>query len=165
MTPEQEILEDALALMRRRIDRFSRELHSHMHVFPLSPSTSWDDLDDDTLMHVAAFTKRFELTQDQIVRKLFRSVLAVEGVKTRTKALGDVIEGVAKLGIADHARWNEITKLRNTLAHDYSMTPETFTPSLNAAWASANELIEMVTTVEHYVAAHDLLPNKGDNDD
>ena len=158
MTPEQEILEDALAAARQRADRFADELRTHQRSLPLDPGADWSSPGDDLTTEMAAFTKRYEMTHDLIARRLFRSVLAVRGIKLRTQALTQVIEAMTGLGVVtDPARWDEITKLRNSFAHDYMLTFAKLVPLLNQAWAFAPDLIGMVARVEHHVADHQLL--------
>lgn len=107
---------------------------------------------------MAAFTKRYEMTQDLVTRRLFRSVLAVSGVKMRTSKLAQVVEAMAQLGIVrDLKLWEEITKLRNSFAHDYALTFGEIVPLLNEAWRYAPILIDMVDRIDRYVAEHRLL--------
>ena len=164
MTPEQEILEDALAFVGQRIATFADEIRSHAASFPLdrdadfqTPSVLWVEMD--------AFSKRYEMTQDQIVRKLFRSVLAVErGIVVRNKSLGDVIEAMAQIGIvADAGEWHKITNVRNMLAHDYLVTRRDAARLLNQAWEFAPKLIDMFAKVDAHVSRHVLLDEGRDS--
>ena len=165
MTPEQEILQDALAAARQRVDRFANELRTHGRWLPLDPGTDWSDPSDALTTEMAAFTKRYEMTQDVVTRRLFRSVLAVRGTMLRTQALAQVMEAMAALGVVtDAARWEEITKLRNSFAHDYMLTFAKLVPLLNQAWVFAPDLIDMVARVERHVAAHGLLEPAGEQD-
>jgi uncharacterized protein with HEPN domain len=163
VTPEQEILEDALIAVRQRIDTFSGELKAHAEIFPLAMDVTIE-MTARVRVEMDAFSKRYEMTQDQIVRKLFRSVLAVErGVVLRTKALGDVIDAMAQLGVVHNAaEWHEITKLRNMLAHDYMVTRTDAVALLNQAWRFAPKLVEMVARVEAFVASRNLLAETTD---
>lgn len=158
MTPEQEILADALVAVRQRTDRFAEELKDHAAILPLDPNRDWSEVSSELDTHVTAFIKRFEMTQDQITRKLFRSVLAVKGTTLRTGALADVVLAMARLGVVrDAPHWEEITKLRNVFAHDYMLTFAELVPKVNEAWNYSPDLIEMVGHVEQFVADHRLL--------
>lgn len=161
MTPEQEILEDALAAVGRRIGTFAGELRYHADTFPLSHDVDLENA-SNLWVEMDAFSKRFEMTQDQVVRRLFRSVLAVErGLVVRTKALGEVIEAMAQLEVIENAaEWHEITKLRNTLAHDYTITRRDAAALLNQAWAFAPKLIAVFARVETHVTKHGLLDER-----
>lgn len=158
MTPEQEILADALIAARQRADRFVTELAGHAKVLPLDATSTWTDPAPDLLTEMAAFAKRYEMTQDLLTRRLFRSVLAVQGRRFRTAAQAEVMNAIAEIGIIDDAeRWEEITKLRNSLAHDYAMTFSQIVPLLNQAWEFSRDLTSMVATVERFVATNGLL--------
>ncbi len=160
MTPEQEILEDALIALRQRKARFIDELSDHADVFPL-PADAPVDETKHLSFHVAAFSKRYEMTQDQVVRRLFRSVAAAKGVTLRTKALGELITMMHRLGIVeDIDRWHEITKVRNALAHDYLLTVTQLTACINKAWHFAPDLIAMIDRVDSYVTDNHLLTDE-----
>ncbi|WP_373486852.1 hypothetical protein [Blastomonas sp.] len=160
MTPEQEILEDALVALRQRQQRFREELADHAQVFPLS----LDNLPPDTLAmrtHLAAFAKRYEMTQDQIVRRLFRSVAAVTGIVVRAKGIGELIETMHALGIVEDVdKWHQITRVRNELAHDYALTVPELARCINEAWDFSPDLIAMIDKVDRYVAERTLLADK-----
>ncbi len=163
MTPEQEILEDALLAARQRADSFADELLYHATSMPLDALLDWSKPSAEIQTEMAAFTKRYEMTQDLITRRLFRSVLAVRGTAVRTKALADVVGAMTVLGIVpDPRRWDEITKLRNSFAHDYALSFAEVVPLLNQAWQFAPDLIGMVGRVERFVAEHDLLTASAD---
>ena len=158
MTPEQEILEDALAAAQQRAATFAEELRYHAQTLPLDQQLDWSKPDPALQTEMAAFTKRYEMTQDLITRRLFRSVLAVKGKQVRAKALPSVVAEMAKLGIIDDLReWDEITKLRNSFAHDYAMTFVEIVPLLNQAWHFAPRLLTAVDRVARFVADHGLL--------
>lgn len=161
MTPEQEILEDALIAARRRIERFKSEIGEHSATLPLDPERDWSEPSAALETEMAAFTKRYEMTQDIITRWVFRSILAVQGRSFRAKSLADVVLGVAGLGIVtDAGRWDEITKLRNSFAHDYAMTFAEIVPLLNQAWSFAPDLIAAFERADEYAAANRLLVPK-----
>ena len=158
-------MEDALIAVEQRAESFARELDYHRHVFPVEIFCSWAEVPEETQTHIVAFCKRYEMTQDQVVRKLFRSILAVRGVKLRTRALGEVIGAIADLGLVpNRAEWDELTKLRNALAHDYSLTPTELAPIINRAWTLSPRLIETVDRVKSYVTTHGLLLDRDSSD-
>lgn len=158
MTPEQEILEDALAAARQRAASFRAELAHHARTLPLDPKADWSAPDFDLRTEMAAFVKRFEMTQDLVSRRLFRSVLAVRGTRLRTAALAQVVNAMAALGVVhDAPRWDEITKLRNSFSHDYAMAFGAVVPLINQAWDFAPDLLDMIDRVDRYVAAEGLL--------
>lgn len=160
MTPEQEILEDALTALRQRQQRFAEEIAYHAQVFPLSS----DSLPADTLemrTHLAAFAKRYEMTQDQIVRRLFRSVAAVTGVSVRNRGIGQLIDSMHAIGIIDDVeKWHQITRVRNELAHDYALTLTELTTCINEAWHFSPDLIAMIDRVDAHIAEHNLLADE-----
>lgn len=158
MTPEQEILEDALAAARQRASSFTKELDQHARSLPLDPFGDWSAPSSELEMEMAAFTKRYEMTQDLITHRLFRSVLAVRGRIVRGNATAVVVAEMAELGIVeDAAQWDSITKLRNSFAHDYALTFDEIVPLLNQAWAFSTSLLDMIARVDRYVADHKLL--------
>ncbi len=161
MTPEQEVLEDALAALRQRKESFERELRYHSATFPLdSESDPKGDFDLSTA--IAAFAKRYEMTQDMVVRRGFRSVAAVRGRLVRAKAMGELFSIVAELGLIDDVgHWNEITKVRNMLAHDYALKRGEIIALINSAWALDPDLIAMIDRLDTYVTENRLL---GEND-
>lgn len=162
MTPEQEVLEDALDVVRQRIATFADELTMHASFFPLSLDADWDNVPRDLQTNIAAFSKRYEMTADHLVRKLFRSILANSGSVPRTKAIGDVIRGVAALGVInDEVLWDDIVATRNTLAHDYMMKPRTLAPVINKAWQYAPVLIAAADRADTYINDQGLLRPKG----
>ncbi len=165
MTPEQEILEDALIAARQRAATFAQELAYHAKTLPLDPMQPWDNPSSGLQTDMAAFTKRYEMTHDLVTRRLFRSVLAVKGTIVRTQSLANVVRSMAEFGIvSDLARWDEITKLRNSLAHDYALSFAATVRLLNQAWQFSTDLLDMIARVDRYVAEHELLA-PGANDD
>ncbi len=158
MTPEQEILEDALVATRLRIASFREELAEHAQAFPLPDFDTWDAAPVGIRTHIAAFSKRFEMTQDHVVRKMFRSIIAISGQVVRMKSLGDVIDASADLGvISDATTWHRITAVRNILAHDYMIRPASFIPVINEAWSYAPLLIEGGERGDVFVLTNNLL--------
>lgn len=165
MTPEQEILEDALAAARQRAATFARELDLHAHILPLDPREDWSQPSDDVRMEMDAFVKRYEMTQDLITRRLFRSVLAVRGQVLRGRSLAVVVGEMEALGIVEDApRWEEITKLRNSFAHDYALTFAEIVPLINQAWTFSPDLLAMIWRVDRFAATHDLLASEPNHD-
>ena len=158
MTPEQEILEDSLAAALQRAATFEDELKQHARTFPLDPARDWRSPSDDLQTEMAAFTKRYEMTHDIVTRRLFRSILAVRGTALRTNALVHVVGEMHSLGIVDDLPlWDQLTKLRNSFAHDYAMRFADIVPMLNQAWTFAPILVEMIGRVDRYVVANNLL--------
>lgn len=158
MTPEQEILADNLAAVRQQAARFASKLKDHAPFLPIDPSV---EPQAAVRVNITAFIKRFELMQDQVSRKLFRSVLAVRGVLVRASGLAQVVGAMAELGIIDDlARWRRVTELRNIFAHDYMLAFEVLARLVNEAWQLCPSLIEMVSRVERYVAREQLLEER-----
>lgn len=143
---------------RRRIERFRSEIEEHSVTLPLDPERDWSEPSAALETEMAAFTKRYEMTQDIITRRVFRSILAVQGRSFRAKSLADIVLGAAALGVLhDAARWDFITKLRNSFAHDYALTFANIVPLLNQAWTFAPDLIAAFERADEYVAANQLL--------
>ena len=101
---------------------------------------------------MAAFAKRYEMTQDVVTRRLFRSVLVAHGLAFRSRQVADIVRAAAELGlVADPARWEEITKLRNSFAHDYMLSFAELVPLLNQAWVFAPDLVAAVEGAERHI--------------
>lgn len=141
MSPESRLVADALEAaerVARSLKLSMDELAGRMPVMPAEVN----DLDRRTEIGVLAFLKSFEQLQDVMSRRLFRAILAEAGEDVGRMTALDTFSRLARIGaIEDAERFNEITKLRHRLAHEYPMEDEKRARRINEAWEFAPVLL------------------------
>ena len=125
---------------------------SYSRLRPLMPLTGekMSRFDDEELDRLDAFRVRFGDLQDLIGAKLFRSILSLE-----EEVIGSQLDSINKMEkrgiIPSFEAWKEIRDIRNLFIHDYPDDDEQRAVSLNIAYESVSQLIDVFNAIREYV--------------
>lgn len=102
---------------------------------PLAEGTRVDDLDEDVIVWIDAFLKRWENFQDVVDGQVARGLVILEGESERVVTRRDRARLLEKLGLVDSAAaWFDAGELRNRLVHSYPLSHPKQIRRINAAW-------------------------------
>ncbi|MEK8020545.1 MAG: hypothetical protein VSS75_027075 [Candidatus Parabeggiatoa sp.] len=98
---------------------------------------------------VQSFTSRFGRLQDLMSKQLFRTLILLEGGEA--ESLIDILNVMEKRGILENLLdWQALRKLRNDLTHEYFDDYQRMAEAINATYAAANVLENIVLNCREY---------------
>jgi hypothetical protein len=119
-------------------------------MMPLSPS-SIQGMSEDQKEHLDAFLLRFGKTEDFFFKRLFRSILRLEGIKLQKSEVERLLEGLQQRGIiSDKTTWEKQAELRNDLMHEYPQELEEQADAINRAHESVSLFLSALSSVKAY---------------
>ena len=113
---------------------------------------SYKKLDLDIIGYIDQFLFRFSKLQDTMGEKLFTTLLFMLGEDYSSKSMIDVLNRLEKLGLIDRVKWISFRKIRNEVAHEYSLNVGELVDNLNAIFEIKDELINCYDVIFHYCA-------------
>ena len=150
MTPDQVKLADTVSAGRRLAESLRASVSEMAAHAPLSAERI-DSLDRAAQKDVLAFIKSFEQLQDLASNRLIRGILVASDVEVVGIAARTAYDLAEKAGaLEDAARFADIGRLRNRLAHEYPMDAAARAKRVNDAYALAPALLDEF----HRLAAH-----------
>lgn len=154
MRPEQKTLAAALEVAERLAGRLRSSLQDLESALPISPAAV-DGLDEGLQLRIDAFLKRFEQLQDAVSNRVVRALLIELGDDVAGYSARDAFDRAESLGaLDDAARFLDIARLRNRLAHEYPMDDERRAGRLNAAFEAAPVLLQEYARLAAYARGH-----------
>ncbi|HID98853.1 MAG TPA: hypothetical protein EYP59_01010 [Thiotrichaceae bacterium] len=112
----------------------------------LEEEQEWADI-------VQSFTSRFGRLQDLMSKQLFRSLILLEGGEA--ESLIDILNLMEKRGILEKVfDWQTLIKLRNELTHEYFDDHQRMAEAINATYAAADVLENIVLNCREYAINH-----------
>ncbi|HAI69440.1 MAG TPA: hypothetical protein DCM38_08400 [Gammaproteobacteria bacterium] len=105
--------------------------------------------DQESADIVQSFTSRFGRLQDLMSKRLFRTLILLEGGEA--ESLIDILNVMEKRGILENLLdWQALRKLRNDLTHEYFDDYQRMAEAINATYAAANVLENIVLNCREY---------------
>lgn len=154
-TPEQAILRTLIDGAERVSVGFA-EAQELLGPTPNDPN-SFDALNKVQRTAAAALLKRFEQLQD-IIARIQRTALLADGVDISAMTARDIANRMEKLrALPDAARWSEIVRLRNRLAHEYPLSVQERFDRLTSVLAAVQDLREIRSAIVRYLDRQGLL--------
>ncbi|MFB6261748.1 MAG: hypothetical protein ABEJ96_09340 [Thiohalorhabdaceae bacterium] len=152
MTSPAEVLAANLEAAYRVGQRLIQARDRLADVWPLDESRSPEALDDDTVVWIDAFLKRWENFQDMLDGQLVRGVVLLEGEAERVVTRRDRARLLEKLAIVDSAEaWFDAGQLRNQLVHGYPLSDPKQVHRINAAFGHTDLLIATFDRIRSHV--------------
>ncbi len=120
------------------------------HVVPVSSEwvtqlkndIEWADI-------VQSFTSRFGRLQDIISKRLFRTIILLEGGEA--ERVIDILNIMEKRGIlADTVEWHALRELRNELAYEYLDEHQKMAEMINATYHATIRLEQIILKCQEY---------------
>ncbi len=82
--------------------------------------------------------------------RVIPTVLWLLGEDFLSKPFIDLLNRLEKLGLIDKTRWMDMRKIRNEVAHDYSLNVGKLVLNLNAVFESGQELIQNYNSLYNF---------------
>ena len=113
------------SMLRKRLDSYFAEAQKHIILMEDAkkvitlPIKNYDTLPDLEKFALNTLVFRFSKLQDLIGSKMFRTYLEFNKFDTRNKSFLELLREIEKEGIADIDSWDELRRIRNSVAHEY----------------------------------------------
>jgi hypothetical protein len=92
---------------------------------------SYTNLTENEISYLDQFLYRFSKLQDSMGEKLFITVLILLDENIKNKAFIDILNRLEQLGLLIANDWRELRKIRNSIAHEYSLNQLELINNLN----------------------------------
>lgn len=119
------------------------------HRLPFN-SASYTSLTEDEIAHVDQFLFRYSKLQDAMGEKLFITLLLLLEEPVSNKPFIDILNRLEKLELLYTEDWLRLRKIRNNVAHEYSLESEEIVVSLNRIYESSDLLISIFDGIEEF---------------
>ncbi|MDC3221612.1 hypothetical protein OAT97_00755 [Gammaproteobacteria bacterium] len=129
-----------------------------MSLFMPLTLASYQSLTADEVGYIDQFLFRFAKLQDTLGQKLFKQTLIMLGEYTETMPLIDILNKLEKLEIIElRSKWEDLSKIRNKLTHDYECLPNIAAAIINEVYDNLGLLIIFFERIYNYLIAKGIL--------
>ena len=112
-------------MLEKRLDVYFIEAQKHIELMEDAknvinlPIKNYDALPNLEKFAINALIFRFSKLQDLIGSKIFRAYLEFNKFDIQDKSFLELLREIEKEGIVDIDTWDELRKVRNSIAHEY----------------------------------------------
>lgn len=157
MNLEQHKLDTIIHECKQHVLRLHYASDKMSRFMPLTVA-SYQSLTADEVGYIDQFFFRFAKLQDTLVQKLFKQTLIMLGEYTETMPLIDILNKLEKLEIIElRSKWEDLSKTRNKLTHDYECFPNIATAIINEVYDNLGLLISFFERICNYLIAKGVL--------
>ena len=142
--------------MHKRLQSYFKEANKHIELIEEAYEVLSGKMPLQEYSHLSSLEKfafnalifRFSKLQDLIGAKIFRAYLDYSGFETASKTFFDILKEIEKENIIDIDTWDELRKLRNSIAHEYPQEEDEILESINLFLSKCDILIQTAKKLE-----------------
>ncbi len=118
-------------MLEKRLDAYFAEAKKHIELIEEAksvinlPIQDYESLPNLEKFAINALVFRFSKLQDLLGTKIFRTFLEFNRFDTQNKSFLELLKEIEKEGVVDIDTWDELRKVRNSIAHEYPEEDET----------------------------------------